>query len=202
MLTGHKQCCSTLCCTVSTSSLLSLVGELLKLIAAPTSIQHNTCCSHPVAPQLGGMQGRLQTTKATATHINTSGSKFGCFPQVQTRRLGSSPGCMQCLKPLLRMFGACSPEALPFVAEGRTWSPGMISVTRPVYASTTVTAVNLDSSRAQDSNPQPCYPDICFAVDNFDNTFEDLVSHTAAGFMPRAWVTFSTTASESPLDCL
>lgn len=69
----------------------------------------------------------------------------------------------------------CRPEALSFVAEGRTWSPGMISVTRPVYASTTVTAVNLDSSRAKDSNPQPCYPDICFAVDNFDNAFEDLV---------------------------
>jgi len=82
------------------------------------------------------------------------------------------------------VFGAYSPEALPFVAEGRTWSPGMISVTRPVYSSTTVTAVNLDSSRAQDSNPQPCYPDICFAVDNFDNTFEDLVSHTAGRICP------------------
>lgn len=73
------------------------------------------------------------------------------------------------------------PEALPFVAEGRTWSPGMIAVTRPVYASTTVTAVNLDSSRAKDSNPQPCYPDCCFAVDNFDNTFEDLVRQRGFG---------------------
>lgn len=73
------------------------------------------------------------------------------------------------------------PEGLPFVAEGRTWSPDMISVTRPVYACTTVTAVNLDSSRAKDSNPQPCYPDICFAVDNFDNAFEDLVSISTTG---------------------
>jgi hypothetical protein len=52
----------------------------------------------------------------------------------------------------------------------------MITVSKPVYASTTVTAVNLDSSRAEASTPQPCYPDICFAVDNFDNAFEDLVS--------------------------
>jgi hypothetical protein len=51
----------------------------------------------------------------------------------------------------------------------------MVTVSKPVYASTTVTAVNLDSSRAEASNPQPCYPDICFAVDNFDNAFEDLV---------------------------
>lgn len=58
----------------------------------------------------------------------------------------------------------------------------MIAVTRPVYASTTVTAVNLadSSSRAKDSNPQPCYPDICFAVDNFDNAFEDLVSSSSS----------------------
>lgn len=75
-----------------------------------------------------------------------------------------------------RHLCVCRPEGLPFVAEGRTWTPGMISVTRPVYASTTVTAVNLDSSRAKDATPQPCYPDICFAVDNFDNAFEDLVS--------------------------
>lgn len=71
-------------------------------------------------------------------------------------------------------------EALPFVAEGRTWSPNMITVSKPVYASTTVTAVNLDSSRAEASNPQPCYPDICFAVDNFDNAFQDLVSSTSS----------------------
>ncbi|KAF6250398.1 hypothetical protein COO60DRAFT_1647137 [Scenedesmus sp. NREL 46B-D3] len=74
---------------------------------------------------------------------------------------------------------ACGREALPFVAEGRTWSAHMITVSKPVYASTTVTAVNLDSSRAEASNPQPCYPDICFAVDNFDNAFEDLVLEDA-----------------------
>lgn len=74
---------------------------------------------------------------------------------------------------------ACGREALPFVAEGRTWSPNMITVSKPVYASTTVTAVNLDSSRAEASNPQPCYPDICFAVDNFDNAFQDLVLEDA-----------------------
>ncbi|WIA11975.1 hypothetical protein OEZ85_012057 [Tetradesmus obliquus] len=74
---------------------------------------------------------------------------------------------------------ACGREALPFVAEGRTWSPNMITVSKPVYASTTVTAVNLDSSRAEASNPQPCYPDICFAVDNFDNAFQELVLEDA-----------------------
>jgi hypothetical protein len=48
-------------------------------------------------------------------------------------------------------------------------------VAKPVFASTSVTAVNLDSSRAKESTPQPCYPDVCFAVDNFDDAFEDLV---------------------------
>jgi len=53
----------------------------------------------------------------------------------------------------------------------------MRAVTRPVYASPTVTAVNLDSSRPDAATPLPCYPDACFAVDNFDAAFDDLVLH-------------------------
>eukprot|EP00882_Tetradesmus_deserticola_P012175 GHRQ01012900.1.p1 GENE.GHRQ01012900.1~~GHRQ01012900.1.p1 ORF type:complete len:367 (+),score=137.12 GHRQ01012900.1:584-1684(+) len=74
---------------------------------------------------------------------------------------------------------ACGREALPFVADGRTWASDMITVSKPVYASITEIAVNMDSSRAEASTPQPCYPDICFAVDNFDNAFEDLVLEDA-----------------------
>jgi hypothetical protein len=60
------------------------------------------------------------------------------------------------------------------VAEGRTWAPRMRAVARPVFASPTVTAVNLDSSRADAAQPVACYPDACFSVDNFDAAFEDL----------------------------
>lgn len=66
------------------------------------------------------------------------------------------------------------------MAAGRTWAQHIRCVTKPVFATTTVMAVNLDSSRAEASQPRPCYPDICFAVDNFDNAFEDLVRQTAA----------------------
>jgi hypothetical protein len=72
---------------------------------------------------------------------------------------------------------ACRPQALPFVAEGRTWSPDMRAVTKAVFASPTETAVNLDSSRAEASNPATCYPQICFAVDNFEDAFEEMVSN-------------------------
>jgi len=73
----------------------------------------------------------------------------------------------------------CRSEDLAQVAEGRTWTEAIRCVTKPVFATTTVTAVNLDSSRAEASQPRPCYPDICFAVDNFDNAFEDLVRDLA-----------------------
>jgi hypothetical protein len=66
-------------------------------------------------------------------------------------------------------------EALPFVAEGRTWSADIKTVTKQVYASPTRTAVNLDDSRGDAAQPEPCYPNICFAVDNFNDAFEDLV---------------------------
>lgn len=51
----------------------------------------------------------------------------------------------------------------------------MAAVSKRVYASPTITAVNLDSSRTGAAAPVPCYPDVCFAVDSFDDAFEHLV---------------------------
>ncbi|KAI8473865.1 MAG: hypothetical protein J3K34DRAFT_518589, partial [Monoraphidium minutum] len=70
---------------------------------------------------------------------------------------------------------SCGRESLAFVAEGRTWAPRMRAVSRPVFASPTVTAVNLDSTRGEAAAPAACYPDTCFAIDNFDAAFDDLV---------------------------
>lgn len=75
----------------------------------------------------------------------------------------------------------CRQESLPFVAEGRTWTPNTRTVTKPVYASPTVTAVNVDDTRAGDAQPVSCYPDICFAVDNFGDAFEDMVRCCSPG---------------------
>ncbi len=61
------------------------------------------------------------------------------------------------------------------MAEGRTWSADIKTVTKQVYASPTRTAVNLDDSRGDAAQPEPCYPNICFAVDNFNDAFDDLV---------------------------
>ncbi|KAF8071144.1 hypothetical protein HT031_001226 [Scenedesmus sp. PABB004] len=70
---------------------------------------------------------------------------------------------------------ACGRDALPLVAEGAACGPGSVTVAKPVYASAAVTAVNLDSSRGDAADPVPCYPDVCFAVDNFDDAFGELV---------------------------
>lgn len=48
-------------------------------------------------------------------------------------------------------------------------------VVTPVYASPMRVAVNLDSSRAANAAPAPAYPDICFAVDEFDETHQHMV---------------------------
>ena len=44
-----------------------------------------------------------------------------------------------------------------------------LQVVTPVYASPMRVAVNLDSSRAAAAAPAPTYPDICFALDGFDD---------------------------------
>lgn len=72
---------------------------------------------------------------------------------------------------------ACSQDLLPFVAEGRTWQQNMKAITKTVYASPTFISVGMDSHRSEAANPSSSYPDLCFAVENFDEAFEDLVLH-------------------------
>ena len=73
------------------------------------------------------------------------------------------------------MYGR-SQDALPTVAEGQLDSPGVVAVTKRVYASPSRTPVHLGSSKSgAHSEPEPSYPEICFAIDNFDDAFEDVV---------------------------
>lgn len=53
--------------------------------------------------------------------------------------------------------------------------PSIAQVVTPVYASPMRVAVNLDSSRASDAAPASAYPDICFAIDEFDETHQHMV---------------------------
>ncbi|GFR47092.1 hypothetical protein Agub_g8662, partial [Astrephomene gubernaculifera] len=45
---------------------------------------------------------------------------------------------------------------------------------RRVYASPMAAAVNLDDVK-KGKPPQPCYPEVCFAVDNFEDAFQDMI---------------------------
>ena len=51
----------------------------------------------------------------------------------------------------------------------------MLQVTKSVYASTTKSQLNLNNRKAEQSAPTLTYPDMSFAVDNFDEAFESLV---------------------------
>ena len=59
------------------------------------------------------------------------------------------------------------------------WTCGVmcsgLQVSKAVYASTTKTQLNLDKRRERESNPLVTYPDIAFAVENFEEAFESLV---------------------------
>lgn len=50
-----------------------------------------------------------------------------------------------------------------------------LQVSKAVYASTTKSQLNLNKKRADDANPTLTYPDISFAVENFEEAFESLV---------------------------
>lgn len=51
----------------------------------------------------------------------------------------------------------------------------MLQVRKAVYASTTKSQLNLNNQKVEESNPNLTYPDMSFAVDNFEEAFESLV---------------------------
>ena len=59
-----------------------------------------------------------------------------------------------------------------------------LQVSKAVFASTTKSQLNLNNQRADESNPTLTYPDISFAVENFEEAFESLVRlHKAASWL-------------------
>lgn len=50
-----------------------------------------------------------------------------------------------------------------------------LQVSKAVYASTAKSQLNLNNKRANDATPTLTYPDISFAVENYEEAFESLV---------------------------
>lgn len=75
----------------------------------------------------------------------------------------------------------CSAEELPFIADGSLFvHRGSVRVTKRVHAST-VTA-ELDKVHKKVENPSVCYPNVCFAVEDFEDAFSGLVIFNRGGF--------------------
>ncbi|MEW5303188.1 MAG: hypothetical protein WDW36_005904 [Sanguina aurantia] len=72
---------------------------------------------------------------------------------------------------------SCRQSALASVANGGYDSEGSLAVCKEVYASPTRTLVNLSGAKGSSSTPTPSYPNICFAVDNFEDAFDGTVLH-------------------------
>lgn len=61
------------------------------------------------------------------------------------------------------------------MANGGYDSEGSLAVSKEVYASPTRTLVNLSGAKGSCATPTPSYPNICFAVDNFEDAFDGTV---------------------------
>lgn len=51
-----------------------------------------------------------------------------------------------------------------------------LQVRKAVYASTTKSQLNLTNRKMEETNPTMTFPDMSFAVDNFEEAFDSLVS--------------------------
>lgn len=70
---------------------------------------------------------------------------------------------------------ACQREHLQSIGGNQDLGKHTVQVSKAVYASTTKSQLNLNSKRADDANPTLTYPDISFAVENFEEAFESLL---------------------------
>lgn len=70
---------------------------------------------------------------------------------------------------------ACQREQLQLIGSSQPSSKDTVEVSKAVYASTTKSQLNLNNQRANESAPTLTYPDISFAVENFEEAFESLL---------------------------
>ncbi|KAL0045379.1 hypothetical protein WJX82_005344 [Trebouxia sp. C0006] len=70
---------------------------------------------------------------------------------------------------------ACQREHLQSIGGNQDLGKHVVQVSKAVYASTTKSQLNLNNKRANDANPTLTYPDISFAVENFEEAFESLL---------------------------
>jgi hypothetical protein len=72
----------------------------------------------------------------------------------------------------------CGECLLPQVASGMTSCKDVLVAPKRVYASPVQTSVNLQQpeEKMTERSKRHCYPNVCFAVENFDDAFSDMVS--------------------------
>ncbi|MEW5309635.1 MAG: hypothetical protein WDW38_001511 [Sanguina aurantia] len=110
--------------------------------------------------------------KALPAELQMAGS---LFPQVNWRLTTLLNFVLHSLYQLTVV--SCRQSALASVANGGYDSEGTLAVSKEVYASPTRTLVNLSGAKGSSSTPTPSYPNICFAVDNFEDAFDGTVLH-------------------------
>lgn len=70
---------------------------------------------------------------------------------------------------------ACQREQLQSIGGNQDLGKHVVQVSKAVYASTTKSQLNLKNKKGNDANPTLTYPDISFAVENFEEAFESLL---------------------------
>ena len=88
----------------------------------------------------------------------------GCWPDLEYQTFCHGQGCDEQVASKADMCGVASTTCC------------CLQVSKAVFASTTKSQLNLNNQRANESNPTLTYPDISFAVENFEEAFESLVS--------------------------
>ncbi|KAG2486926.1 hypothetical protein HYH03_014425 [Edaphochlamys debaryana] len=118
---------------------------------------------------------RRNTTAALPPELHPGGSAFSTIDWASSVQLNLVVQARYQLTVV-----QCRQDRLSLVAQGHVGSgsqppsAGVVVSQRSVYASPMAAQVNLDDAKAGQP-PAPCYPDVCFAVDNFEDGFQDLV---------------------------
>ncbi|GLI65449.1 hypothetical protein VaNZ11_008829 [Volvox africanus] len=81
---------------------------------------------------------------------------------------------VQCRQECLAAIAQDHASPGPCTVGNHRQQPDAVIAQRRVFASPMAADVNLEDAKSGQS-PQACYPDVCFAVDNYEDAFQDVV---------------------------
>ncbi|GIL75986.1 hypothetical protein Vretifemale_5668 [Volvox reticuliferus] len=133
-----------------------------------------------LSPNAPNVWLRRNTSAELPTELRPGGSAFSSVDWTASAQLNLVVQAkyiltvVQCRQDCLAAIAQDHANPGPCTVGNHRQQPDVVIAQRRVYASPMAADVNLEEAKSGQS-PQACYPDVCFAVDNYEDAFQDVI---------------------------